>query len=126
MKLYKKQVRLCGKLQINTHEIPEYRTLTNWTDEEDLTAKMVEDATKKYRDKDGFSGWDFYTQGRFVEVEDTSIDPETCPYCGKSNTRFVTAWVADYNLFTEEYCCKNCDEYYHVDYDFANPRYQEE
>ena len=54
------------------------------------------------------------------------IDPEVCPYCGKSNTRFVTAWVSDYHLFTEQYCCEECDEYYHVDYDFANPRYQEE
>lgn len=54
------------------------------------------------------------------------IDPEVCPYCGKSNTRFVEAWVADYNLFTEQYCCEDCDKYYHVDYDFANPRYQEE
>lgn len=53
------------------------------------------------------------------------IDPEVCPYCGKSNTSFVTAWVAYDTLFTEEYYCKDCNEYYHVDYDIANPRYQE-
>lgn len=53
------------------------------------------------------------------------IEPEVCPYCGKSNTRFVSSWVAYDNLFTEEYCCKDCDKYYHVDYDITNPRYQE-
>ena len=54
------------------------------------------------------------------------IEPEVCPYCGKSSTSFVTAWVAYDSLFTEEHYCKNCDKYYYVDYDITNPRYQEE
>lgn len=54
------------------------------------------------------------------------IDPEVCPYCGKFDTvEFLDAWAED-STFTEKYHCVNCDKDYHVDYDFANPRYQEE
>lgn len=124
MKLYKRQIRLRGTLQTDTHDIPKYCTPIDWTDEEDFTDEMVKDATKDYYGKNGVCWWDFYEQERYVEVEDNSIEPETCPYCGKSNTNFFTAWVADDNLFTEQYYCQDCDKYYHVDYDITNPRYR--
>lgn len=54
------------------------------------------------------------------------IDPEVCPYCGKFETvEFLDAWAEDFT-FTEKYHCTNCNKDYYVDYDFANPRYQEE
>ena len=48
MQLYKRQVRLCGKLQFDAHEVPEYCTVIDWTDEEDFTDEMVKEAIKKY------------------------------------------------------------------------------
>lgn len=53
-----------------------------------------------------------------------SIEPEICPYCHHDNTRYVTGYVDD-NEFIEQYCCSDCDEYYEVVYEFANPRYRE-
>lgn len=53
-----------------------------------------------------------------------SIEPEVCPYCGKFETVcFTGAWVEE-DMFIEEYHCYNCSKDYHVDYDFANPRYR--
>lgn len=52
------------------------------------------------------------------------IEPETCPYCHRDNTRYVTGYVDD-NEFIEQYCCNDCDKYYEVTYEFANPRYRQ-
>lgn len=50
------------------------------------------------------------------------IEPEVCPYCHHDdNTRWIAGHVED--MFIEEYYCRNCQCYYHVAYEFANPRY---
>ena len=52
------------------------------------------------------------------------IDPEVCPYCGKSETvLFTDAWVEE-DIFTERYYCINCSKDYSVDYNITNPRYR--
>ena len=52
------------------------------------------------------------------------IDPEVCPYCGKSETvLFTNAWIEE-DIFTETYYCVNCSKKYHVDYNITNPRYR--
>ena len=52
------------------------------------------------------------------------IDPEVCPYCGKSETvLFTNAWIEE-DIFTETYHCANCSKDYRVDYSITNPRYR--
>ena len=72
MQLYKRQVRLRGKLQFDAHEVPEYCTVIDWTDEEDFTDEMVKEATKKYYGKDNICWWDFYEQERYLKVNSSS------------------------------------------------------
>lgn len=72
MQLYKRQVRLRGKLQFDTHDVPEYCTVIDWTDEEDFTDEMVKEAIKKYYGKDNICWWDFYEQERYLKVNSSS------------------------------------------------------
>lgn len=72
MKLYKRQIRLRGTLQTDTHDIPKYCTPIDWIDEEDFTDEMVKEATKKYYWKDNICWWDFYEQERYLKVNSSS------------------------------------------------------
>lgn len=122
MQLYKRQVRLCGELQIDTHEIPEYRTLIDWTDEEDFTDEIVKDAIKDYFDKNNVCWWDFYQQERYLEINPNSETPLICPYCNKSSGVHSLHLEISGNTLIELCHCDSCAKNYYVEYGITNKK----